>query len=297
MNAIKISIGIPAHNEEANIGRLLQNLLDQPLGDSIQLEEICVVTSGCTDRTAEIVEEFAARERRIKHIAEEKRRGKISALNIILRNARDTDILVMLSADNLPEEGSLQNLIEPLIEDEEIGAVSSHPTPVNDKTTLFGFVSHLIWDLHYALSLEGDVKLTGEFYAIRPELLTEIPQVVNDDLYIEYFIKKRGYRIKQALDAISYMRGPETLKDFLAQRIRVHIGHYEIARMTGYIPQTVKTRSILQKMLKVVDLKQCHFLIAAIVLELWAKGIAFLRFTRKKIPYKWDYALSTKKLS
>lgn len=101
--------------------------------------------------------------------------------------------------------------------------------------------------MHYALSLNGNVKLTGEFYALKPGLVKEIPRVVNDDLYIEYSIKKQGYKIKQALNAISYMNGPETLKDFLTQRIRVHIGHYQIARMTGYVPQTIKTGEILKK--------------------------------------------------
>ena len=295
MKKISLSIGIPAHNEEANIGRLLQNLLDQPLEDSVLLEEIIVVTSGCTDRTEGIVEEFAKKDKSVKHITEEERRGKSSAVNLILRNAQDKDILVMFSADNLPEKGSLNNLIKPLME-EEIGAVSSHPTPVNDQNTLFGFISHLIWDLHYALSLNGNVKLTGEFYALKPSLVKEIPRVVNDDLYIEYLIKKQGYGIKQALDAISYMRGPEALKDFLTQRIRVHIGHYQIARMTGYVPQTVKTREIVKQMLRIVDIKKLHFLIGAIFFEMCAKTLAFFLFHRNKIPYEWDYAESTKNL-
>jgi cellulose synthase/poly-beta-1,6-N-acetylglucosamine synthase-like glycosyltransferase len=296
MKEITIGIGIAAHNEEANIGRLLQNLLIQPLEDSVLLEEIIVVASGCTDRTEEIVEEFAKKDKRVKHITEEERRGKSSAVNLILKNAQDKDVLVMLSADNLPEKGALNNIIKPLIEEEKVGCVSSHPTPVNDQTTLFGFIAHLIWDLHYALSLNGNVKLTGEFYALKPGLVKEIPRVVNDDLYIEYSIKKQGYGIEQALDAISYMNGPETLKDFLTQRIRVHIGHYQIACMTGYVPQTVKTGEILKQMLKMGYWKKIHFLIAAIFLEISAKIIAFFLFHRNKVPYKWDYAESTKNL-
>lgn len=302
MKKTSLGIGIPAHNEEANIGRLLENLMNQPLEDSI-VEEIIVVTSGCTDRTKEIVEEIAKKDKRIKHVREEERRGKSSAVNFILKNAQDNDILVMLSADNLPQKGSLYNLIKPLIEvtnyelrKEKIGAVSSHPTPVNDRNTLFGFIAHLIWDLHYALSLNGNVKLTGEFYALRPRLVKEIPHVVNDDLYIEYLIKKQDYKIKQASDAISYMKGPETLKDFMTQRIRVHIGHYQIARLTGYVPQTVKATDILRKMIKIADLKKMHFLIAAIFLETSAKILAFFLFHRNKIPYKWDYAKSTKNI-
>ena len=303
MKEIRIGIGIAAHNEEANIGRLLQNLLNQPLEDFLVLKEIIAVTSGCTDRTAEIVEEIAAKDKRVKHISEEERRGKSSAVNLILKNAQDKDVLVMLSADNLPEKGALNNIIKPLVgvtnyelRNEKIGAVSSHPVPVNDRNTLFGFISHLLWDLHYALSLNGNVKLTGEFYALKPRLVKEIPQVVNDDLYIEYSIKKQGYEIEQALDAVSYMNGPETLKDFMTQRIRVHIGHYQIACMTGYVPQTVKTGEILKKMMEMGDWKKIHFLIAAIFLEISAKIIAFFLFHRNKIPYKWDYAKSTKNL-
>jgi len=110
------------------------------------------------------------------------------------------------------------------------------------------------------------------------------------------FVKKQSYGIKQALDAISYMNGPEKLKDFLTQRIRVNIGHYQIARMTGYVPQTIKTGEILKKMMKMGDWKKIHFLIAAIFLEISAKIIAFFLFHRNKIPYKWDYAGSTKNL-
>jgi biofilm PGA synthesis N-glycosyltransferase PgaC len=303
MKKISLCIGIPAHNEEANIGRLLENLMNQPLEDSILLEKIIVVTSGCTDRTEEIVEEITVKDKRVKHVREEERRGKSSAIIFILKNAQDKDILVMLSADNLPEKGSINNIIKPLIEvtnyelrKEKIGAVSSHPTPVNDRNTLFGFISHLIWDLHYALSLNGNVKLTGEFFAMRPKLVNEMPHVVNDDLYIEQLIKKQGYGIKQASDAISYMKGPETLKDFLTQRIRVHIGHYQIAHLTGYVPQTVKATDILRKMIKIADSKKMHFLIAAIFLETSAKVLAFFLFHRNKIPYKWDYAESTKNL-
>lgn len=125
MNKISLSVGIPVHNEEANIRKLLQNLLNQPLEAHVELEEIIVVTSGCTDGTEKIVEEFVNKDKRVKHIREEERRGKFSALNLILKEAHAKDILVMLSADNLPVNESLYNLIKPLIEEEKIGAVAA----------------------------------------------------------------------------------------------------------------------------------------------------------------------------
>ena len=48
LETIKCSVGITAHNEEANIGRLLQVMLDQHLHE-VEITEIIVVASGCTD--------------------------------------------------------------------------------------------------------------------------------------------------------------------------------------------------------------------------------------------------------
>lgn len=44
------SVIVPAHNEEQVIGRLLEQLLDDPDGGL----EIWVVCNGCTDRTADV---------------------------------------------------------------------------------------------------------------------------------------------------------------------------------------------------------------------------------------------------
>ena len=51
-NQYKISFVIPAHNEEANIANLLNNLLVQT-GSSFTLEKIIVFCDGCTDKTAD----------------------------------------------------------------------------------------------------------------------------------------------------------------------------------------------------------------------------------------------------
>ena len=47
---LNVSLGIMAYNEEANIGQLLQAVLNQRFVTA-RLKEIFVVASGCTDRT------------------------------------------------------------------------------------------------------------------------------------------------------------------------------------------------------------------------------------------------------
>ena len=329
MNKVRLAVGIPAHNEEKNIGKLLQNLLEQPLDEKVVLEKIIVVTSGCTDRTEEIVEAFARKDGRVKHFSEAERRGKISAVNLILRESRGSDVLLMLSADNLPAKGSIQEILKPFLgslrkyegkigekseegkEGEEcgekqsevvgggvdgrkrVGCVSGHPVPVNDPCTFFGFASHLLWGLHHRIS-QREAKLTGEFFAMRVGIVEELPAVVNDDLYIEYAVKRRGYALVYAEKAVSFMRGPETLGDFLRQRVRVHVGHMQIAAMTGYKPKTASIYENIRHLKDFFTLRRMHFIAGAVLLEAFARILAFFHFKFRKIPLTWEHAKTTK---
>jgi len=66
---IHVTVGVPAYNEERNIGKLLSTLLQQRTY-SVRIDEIIVVSSGSTDKTDTIVEEFARRGCRVMLIRE-----------------------------------------------------------------------------------------------------------------------------------------------------------------------------------------------------------------------------------
>jgi glycosyltransferase involved in cell wall biosynthesis len=70
--SIACSIGVMAYNEEANIGGTLEALVSQRTA-KVTLSEIVVVASGCTDRTASIVQDWAKRDARIRLIVQSKR--------------------------------------------------------------------------------------------------------------------------------------------------------------------------------------------------------------------------------
>lgn len=61
---IDVSIGIPAYNEERNIGRLLTAILNQKT-QSVNISQIVVVSSGSTDKTDFIVESFSKEDDRV----------------------------------------------------------------------------------------------------------------------------------------------------------------------------------------------------------------------------------------
>ncbi|PYU15331.1 MAG: hypothetical protein DMG37_05240, partial [Acidobacteria bacterium] len=111
-------MGIMAYNEEANIGRLLDAVISQKLKE-VALTEIVVVASGCTDNTEAVVLEWAKRDARIRLISQEKRLGKASAINDYLPKAQEK-ILVLCSADLLPEPEAIERLVAPFA-DPEVG--------------------------------------------------------------------------------------------------------------------------------------------------------------------------------
>ena len=83
---IKASVGVMAYNEEQNISKLLEALTTQRL-DNVEIGEIFVVSSGSTDRTDDIVRDWADRDARVTLIRQESRRGKASAINLFLEAA------------------------------------------------------------------------------------------------------------------------------------------------------------------------------------------------------------------
>src|SRR5258708_31014584 len=130
------SVGIMAHNEEANIGRSLQAVLHQH-GPSVRIEEVIVVASGCTDRTVPLVTAIALQEPRVRWYIQEKREGKASAINLFLKQAR-SPIAVLIVAEVLPEDAALNYLCAPF-QDPQIGMVGGRPVPVNDPATFMGY--------------------------------------------------------------------------------------------------------------------------------------------------------------
>src|SRR5207249_3357514 len=150
--------------EEANIGKLLDGLLEQELY-AVQISEIVVVASGCEDRTEEIVRAYAARDPRIRLIVQAAREGKSAAVNLIVREAREA-IVVIESGDTLPRRDSIENLVRPF-RDPTVGMTGAQKVPVNASDQFVGYLSHLRLQLEHQLCL--DVPRLGELIAFRRE--------------------------------------------------------------------------------------------------------------------------------
>jgi poly-beta-1,6-N-acetyl-D-glucosamine synthase len=219
-----VAIGVMAYNEEATIARLLETIAGQSAADSIA--RVVVVASGCTDRTGEIVEAFARRDPRIALVAEPERSGKVSAINRFLSLAPEP-ILLVSGADMFYAPRTIAEITAPF-DDPDVGMVGAHPVPLNSPDTFTGFAVHLLWRLHHEVSLVQPKM--GELIAFRNVFRGLDPATLADEVQIEHGIRSVGYKVAYAPNAIVYNRGPETLREFVAQRTRWNAFNQQIHR-------------------------------------------------------------------
>lgn len=214
-----VSIGMCAYNEERNIGQALEAIGRQDL-EGFTLTEILVVSSGSTDGTDQIVRAREALDPKVRLVPQPMREGKNSAVNLFMAQARG-DILVLVNADNVLAEGSLQQLLEAFT-DPHVGMAGGHPVPVNPKDTVPGFAVHMLWEMHHRLSLY--YPKIGELIAFRNIHMQLPTDLQSDEDIIRMEVEKRGYRSVYAPRAIVHNKGPATIRDFIKQRTRVNIG-------------------------------------------------------------------------
>ena len=293
MDSIRCSLGIMAHNEEANIGRLLARVRASHL-QRVDVAEIVVVASGCTDRTEEIVREAAAVDERIFLISQPTREGKASAMNLFLGHSQ-CDVLILSSADLLPAEDALERLVAPFA-DPEIGMTASRPEPVNDPSTFMGFAAHLLWDLHHLMNING--FKAGEMIAFRKVFERIPPHTAVDEASVEPLIRGQGYMVRYVPDAIVYNKGPETVDDFLRQRRRIYAGHLEMKDLLGYAVSTMSGTKIAGLLLRNLDWrpKQLYWTARVVVLEMVGRYLGRRDYKARRSHTVWEIAASTKEL-
>lgn len=313
-----VSVGVMAYNEEANIGALLDSLLEQTQ-EKIKIEEIFVVASGCTDRTVPIVCSYLDKDERIKLIEQIQRQGKASAINLFLEQAKG-DVLILESADTLPLPDTCEKLVAPFFKP-EIGMSGAHPIPLNNPHNFVGYAAHFLWRLHHKLA-QHQPKL-GEMVAFR-NVVPQIPaDTAVDEASIEAIITQQGMELTYAGNALVLNKGPDTLNDFLKQRRRIANGHLHLQHHQGYATSTLGTNLIRTVLWEELSHKLCRmkmlfvrkrygwlnccitgyakrgmWALGVICLEVWARLLGSYDFYfAKRNPVKWDIASTTKNLS
>ena len=287
------SMGVMAHNEAANIGGLLAAAVGQRTS-AVKLSEIIVVASGCTDGTESVVQQWAVRDPRIRLVVEERRHGKASAVNKFLSQVQEK-IVVLCSADLLPAPDAIEQLVAPFA-DEEIGMTTCRPVPVNDASTFMGYAAHMLWRLHHEINLIA--FKAGELIAFR-KIFERIPyKTAVDEASVEPVIRGQGYFVRYVPTSLVHNKGPETIKDFLRQRRRIHAGHLAVRDAIGYTVSTMSGRRIAGLVLRHTDWrpKPLIWTCAVAGLEIFGRFLGNWDYRKHRNHVVWEIATTTKKL-
>jgi dolichol-phosphate mannosyltransferase len=126
----KLIVVLPAYNEEANVGNLLDRI-DQALTDADQPYEVIVVNDGSRDRTAEILARY---EKLVpltvfEHEINQGLGATIrDGLALAAKRARDSDMIITMDADETHTPGLMFRMVGAVHEGHDVVIASRYRT-------------------------------------------------------------------------------------------------------------------------------------------------------------------------
>ncbi|MGI0049545.1 MAG: glycosyltransferase, partial [Nitrososphaera sp.] len=221
----RVTVGIPAYNEERNIASLLQSLE----GQRSLISEV-IVSDDSSDRTPDIVRDFAKRSSlHITLFHHDERRGAAAAWNEIFQRAAG-DSIVLYDADTIPHPSCTEQLASRVSKDTALCASNSQPV---QAAGIAGRASVFISNWLRSVRLSGLSQYTvmGRALAIDAAVAKEI-QVPADmiaiDLYLQCRVLEMGLGVAYNDDAVVYFKPANSMQDLASQVVRAVNGHDQI---------------------------------------------------------------------
>lgn len=225
ISSLSISIIIPAYNEEKNIGRCIESVLnvDYPR----KKLEIIVVDDGSYDRTSSIALRYKKYGVRIFR---KKNEGKANALNFGIKKAKG-ELIATLDADSVITKESIKRMTG-YFADPEVAAVTSavkvhRPKNFWEKLQAVEYL-YTIFTRRVLMFLDAVYVTPGPLSMFRKWVFKKLggfdPMNILEDQEIALRIQANNYKIMSSLDADVYTIVPKDFSSLLKQRTRWHRG-------------------------------------------------------------------------
>jgi cellulose synthase/poly-beta-1,6-N-acetylglucosamine synthase-like glycosyltransferase len=234
----RVSVMIPARNEENVIERILQRMTE--LTYPKEKFEVIVIDDASIDRTGEKAKMFA-KNHSFMHVVQrnptEGGKGKPEALNCGLKHVSG-EIIYCFDADYYPQ----RNIIEKLtacFRNPKVGAVQGRVTVLNEPHSLVTRLVALERTGGYRVDqfARNELGLISQFGGtvggFRKSLIEKLggwdPDILAEDTDLTFRIYLAGFKVKYVNDADCYEEAVENWRSYWRQRSRWATGHMQCA--------------------------------------------------------------------
>ena len=243
---------IPAHNEEAVVGNLIESLKNQNYNK--ELYDIYVIADNCTDRTAQVARDAGAI---VYERFDPEKKTKGFALDWFIKQKiqenADYDALCVFDADNIVDKNFIKNMNKKLCQGEDVVQGYrdiKNPTDswITSGYALFYWTMHRFYHLaRYNLGLSPLLNGTGfmvRFDVLKPDGWQTKTLTEDIEFSLQRIIK--GKKLGWATDAIVYDEQPVGFKQSWSQRSRWTVGHMQcIKEYTKSLAKAIKDKKTM----------------------------------------------------
>lgn len=227
----KVSIIVPAYNEEINAVKTIDNLLlqDYPNFDIIFIDD------GSKDKTYQMILDAFGSNSKVS-VNTKINGGKASALNYGIKLTKN-DYVVCIDADTQLKTDALTQLMKcfnlETKKNQEIGAVAGNVKVGNENTMLtkwqsIEYTTAQNFDRRAFDLINGITVVPGAIGAFKKEAIVKVGGFTTDtlaeDCDLTIRILRNGYKVVNCVEAVAITEAPETLKEFMKQRFRWSYG-------------------------------------------------------------------------
>lgn len=294
-----ITIGISAYNEEANIGFVLEDILNQKITNA-RLKEIIVISDGSDDFTCREV--LKVKDKRVVLIEGRTRAGKATRVNHIISKFQ-SDFLFMFDGDvRLNGNNVIEKMVKKFQESSRVGVVQGKVQPMKAKTFIEKAINNyfysrdeLVHIFNYGESVYG---ARAGCMALRKDFAKTIhlPKfILNDDAFIYMHCILSGWTFVYEGSVGVWYRSAQTISDFQKQLVRYANGENQIHEYfmnKRTYDEYVIPHEILIKILYLQLRKNILGYILLKSVSLYSK--LYISHMQKTINYKWSFVTSSK---
>lgn len=232
----RVSVLIPAHNEEKSIIRCIESVRSS----TVRHLEIVVIDDASTDSTVALVQQYIRQHPdfncKIRLIRLQKNVGKASALNRALEGGLEGEFVMTLDADSILHPQAIENATDYLIGNPDIAGVAAN-VRIIDRLSVLGLVQKFEYMVGYRskkfYSISNSEFIVGGVastyrYSVLKEVGLYDHDIQTEDIALSLKIAaslgNRTHRLVYGADVLAYTEGVQTFQALLRQRYRWKLG-------------------------------------------------------------------------